>query len=146
MDRIDGLPSGNFWCEFRLAQVFFLIVDPSTDFQLHKFLQSRERGAIITNAAFRLPEFPGQPVFDWLTFDRLQDTMDKTLQESVVFYDPGIQVIVYVLLPSATGRSVAMWRRKIKVPNNARVRYLGPLTQAMAGLKKQEDYVVYVDR
>ncbi|EKM80468.1 hypothetical protein AGABI1DRAFT_128141 [Agaricus bisporus var. burnettii JB137-S8] len=115
-------------------------------FGLHKFLQSRERGAIITNAAFRLPEFPGQPVFDWLTFEQLQDTMDKTLQESVVFYDPGAQVIVYVLLPSQTGRSVAMWRRKINVPNNARVTYKAPITQALAGLKKKEDYVVYVDR
>lgn len=68
------------------------------------------------------------------------------MQESVVFYDPAVQVIVYVLLPSKSGNSVAMWRRKIKVPNNARLMYQAHINQAVAALKKEEDYVVYVDR
>lgn len=72
--------------------------------------------------------------------------MDKIMQESVVFYDPATQVIVFVLLPSKSGNSVAMWRRKIKVPNNTRLMYQSHITQAMAGLKKEKDYVVYVDR
>ncbi|KXN87914.1 hypothetical protein AN958_07924 [Leucoagaricus sp. SymC.cos] len=115
-------------------------------FGLHKFLQSRERGALIINAGYRLPELPGQPVFDWLTFDRLQDTMDKIMQESVIFYNPATQVIVFILLPSKSGNSVAMWRRKINVPNNTRLMYQQHITQAMAGLKKEDDYTVYVDR
>lgn len=114
--------------------------------KLHKFLQSRERGALVTNAGFRLPQHPDQPAFDWLTFDQLQGTMDKTMQESVVFYDPAMQVIVYVLLPSKSGNSVAMWRRKIAVPNNIRARYQAHVTQAVAGLKKEDNYTVYVDR
>ena len=117
-----------------------------TTFQLHKFLQSRERGALIVNAGFRLPELPNQPVFDWLTFDQLQATMDKIMQESVVFYDPATQVIVFVLLPSKSGNSVAMWRRKIQVPNDARHIYQQYITQAIAGLKKELDYTVFVDR
>jgi len=72
--------------------------------------------------------------------------MDKIMQESVVFYDPAMQVIVYVLLPSKSGNSVAMWRRKINVPNNTRLRYQSHITQAVAGLKKETDYTVYVDR
>ncbi|KAL9712513.1 hypothetical protein Ac2012v2_003751 [Leucoagaricus gongylophorus] len=115
-------------------------------FGLHKFLQSRERGALIVNAGFRLPELPNQPVFDWLTFDQLQATMDKIMQESVVFYDPATQVIVFVLLPSKSGNSVAMWRRKIQVPNDARHIYQQYIAQAIAGLKKELDYTVYVDR
>jgi len=109
-------------------------------------LQSRERGALIVNAGFRLPELPNQPVFDWLTFDQLQATMDKTMQESVVFYDPATQVIVFVLLPSKSGNSVAMWRRKIQVPNDTRLLYEQYMTQAIAGLRKELDYTVYVDR
>jgi hypothetical protein len=93
-----------------------------------------------------MPEFPSQPVFDWLTFDQLQGTMDKVMQESVVFYNPAAQVIVFVLLPSKSGNSVAMWRRKIRIPNNTRLMYQQHITQALAGLKKEMDYVVYVDR
>jgi len=109
-------------------------------------LESRERGALIVNAGFRLPELPNQPVVDWLTFDQLQATMDKTMQESVVFYDPATQVIVLVLLPSKSGNSVAMWRRKIQVPNDTRLIYEQHITQAIAGLRKELDYTVYVDR
>lgn len=72
--------------------------------------------------------------------------MDKTMQESVVFYDPATQVIVFVLLPSKSGNSVAMWRRKIQVPNDTRLLYEQYITQAIAGLRKELDYTVYVDR
>lgn len=68
------------------------------------------------------------------------------MQESVVFYDPATQVIVLVLLPSKSGNSVAMWRRKIQVPNDTRLIYEQHITQAIAGLRKELDYTVYVDR
>lgn len=82
---------------------------------------------------------------DWLTFDDLQSSMDRTLQESVAFYDPTVQVIVFVLLPSKSGNSVAMWRRKIIVPNNTRLKLQREINIAMAGLRKEQDYVVHVD-
>ncbi|KDQ29082.1 hypothetical protein PLEOSDRAFT_1112085 [Pleurotus ostreatus PC15] len=112
---------------------------------LHRFLQSRERGALIVNAAYRSPTSPNEPSFDWLTFDELQATMDKTIQTSAAFYDPSIQVIVFVFLPSKSGNSVAMWRRKIRVPNNTRLSLQPEINMAMAGLRKEKDYHIHVD-
>jgi hypothetical protein len=71
--------------------------------------------------------------------------MDKTIQESVAHYDPAVQVIVFVFLPSKTGNSVAMWRRKVNVPNNIRLMLQPEINLAMAGLRKQIDYKVWVD-
>lgn len=113
--------------------------------QVHKFIQSRERGAFLTNADFRMDNHPNQPAFDWLTFDVLQRSMDRTLQESVAFYDPTVQVIVFVFLPSKSGNSVAMWRRKVNVPNNTRLILQHEINLAMAGLRKQKNYAVHVD-
>lgn len=109
------------------------------------FLQSRERGALFANADYRPPKSPNEPAFDWLTFDELQTSRDKILQESVAFYDPAIQVIVFVFLPSKTGNSVAMWRRKINVPNNTRLMLQAEINLAFAGLRRDKDYLVYVD-
>ena len=113
--------------------------------QLHKFLQSRERGALVANADFRPNKSKNEPAFDWLTFDQLQLTRDRILQESVAFYDPAVQVIVFVFLPSKSGNSMAMWRRKIKVPNNLRLTYQREITLALATLRKEKDYIVHVD-
>jgi len=114
-------------------------------FGLHKFLQTRERGALIANADYRPSKNPNEAAFDWLTFDELQPTMDRILQESVAFYDPAIQVIVFVCLPSKSGNSMAMWRRKVKVPNNLRLTYQEEIMLALAALRNEKDYVVHVD-
>ncbi|KAJ3829454.1 hypothetical protein F5880DRAFT_1470545 [Lentinula raphanica] len=112
---------------------------------LHRFLQSRERGALIANADYQIPGGKNEPAFDWLTFDQLQETRDKIMQESAAFYDPAAQTIVFVFLPSKSGNSVAMWRRKINVPNNMRLMLQGEIALAMAALRREEDYVVHVD-
>ncbi|KAG5646453.1 hypothetical protein DXG03_003503 [Asterophora parasitica] len=114
-------------------------------FGLHKFLQSRERGALFVNVTFRLENYPNQPVFDWLTFDDLQKSTDRILQESVLTCNPSETVVIFVYLPSPTGNSVAMWRRKVKVPNNTRLRFQEHITAAKNGLRKDENYVVHVD-
>lgn len=106
-------------------------------------MQSRERGALVVNADFRPTKNPNEPAFDWLTFDDLQPTMDKVLQESVAYYDPAVQVIVFVFLPSQSGNSMAIWRRKIPVPNNMRLAYQPQIKQALAALRKE--YVLHVD-
>ena len=69
--------------------------------------------------------------------------MDKTLQESLAYYDPHVQVLVFVFLPSKTQNSVAIWRRKLPLPNNIRLAYGSQLKQATAGLQK--DYPIHVD-
>ncbi|KAJ7047627.1 hypothetical protein C8F04DRAFT_15126 [Mycena alexandri] len=112
---------------------------------LHRFLQSRERGALIANADYRPPQSPNEPAFDWLTFDQLQATKDKVLQESVAFYDPAVICIVFVFLPSKSGNSVAMWRRKISVGNNTRATRMNEIYLAMAGLRREKEYIVHVD-
>ncbi|KAJ7688474.1 hypothetical protein B0H17DRAFT_938470 [Mycena rosella] len=112
---------------------------------LHRFLQSRERGALIANADYRSPHNPQEPAFDWLTFDQLQASRDKILQESVAFYDPAVTCIVFVFLPSKSGNSVAMWRRKITIGNNTRASRINEINLAMAGLRREKDYIVHVD-
>ncbi|OAX39767.1 hypothetical protein K503DRAFT_688936 [Rhizopogon vinicolor AM-OR11-026] len=112
-------------------------------FGLHKFLQTRERGALVVNADYRPLDSPNEPAFDWLTYPELQKTMDRTLQESVAFYDPSVLVVVFVFLPSKSGNSLAIWRRKIAVPNPVRLAYQAQITQAIDALNR--DYVVHVD-
>lgn len=110
---------------------------------MRKFLQSRERGALVVNADYRLPEHLQEPAYDWLTFDQLQPTMDRTLQESVAFYDPNVHVVVFVFLPSKSGNSMAIWRRRVTVPNNVRSAYQSDIKQVLAALRK--DFVIHVD-
>lgn len=94
------------------------------------------------NADYRPPHSP-EPAFDWVTYPELQKSKDRTLQESVAFYDPSVKVVVFVFLPSKSGNSLAIWRRKIEVPSGVRLAYQAQITQAIAGLSK--DYVVHVD-
>ncbi|KAF9534908.1 hypothetical protein CPB83DRAFT_755141 [Crepidotus variabilis] len=112
---------------------------------LLKFLENRERGGLFVNAAFRMRQHPQEPAFDFLTFDQLQATMDKTLQESVAFYDPSEFAMVFIFLPSQTGNSVAIWRRKINVPDSARRKYRPEIDAIKRTLRPVKEYVVMVD-
>ena len=71
------------------------------------------------------------------------ETRDRLLQETVGFYDPAMQVIVFVFLPSKSGNSLAMWRRKVAVPNSVRLAHLREIDIAKTALKR--DYPVLVD-
>ncbi|KAH6915415.1 hypothetical protein BKA70DRAFT_1258887 [Coprinopsis sp. MPI-PUGE-AT-0042] len=112
---------------------------------LQKFLQSRERGALFVNAAFRLPEHPRLPVFDWMTFDQLQATADKMLQESVYSYNPAAITVVFIYLPSPSGNSVAIWRRKVPVPQHCAVMWQKEIGLVMMGLRPNKEYICWVD-
>ncbi|KAI5125050.1 hypothetical protein M0805_007474 [Coniferiporia weirii] len=112
-------------------------------FGFSKFLETRERGALFANADYRLPSSPNEPAFDWLTYDNVQTTMDRTLQESLAFYDPNTQVLVFVFLLSKSQNSMAIWRRKLALPNNIRLTYGPQITQATAGLRK--NYPIHID-
>lgn len=109
---------------------------------MNKFLETRERGALFINASYDSPS-GGGPGIDWLTYDDVVETRDRLLQESVGFYDPSTQVIVFVFLPSKTGNSLAMWRRKIPVPDGVRLKNLQETDLVRAALRK--DYPVLVD-
>lgn len=71
--------------------------------------------------------------------------MDRTLQESVASYDPAVQVLIFVFLPSKSGRSIAMWRRKIDVPDHLRLTYQREITLALDGLRREDEYIVHID-
>jgi hypothetical protein len=114
----------------------------STISQLTKFLQTRERGALFINASYDGISGTGPPVA-WLTYEAAVETRDRLLQESIGFYDPSMQVIVFVFLPSKTGNSLAMWRRKIPVPDSIRLPHLREIDFVKAALNK--DYTVLVD-
>lgn len=64
------------------------------------------------------------------------------MQESVKLYDPAFQVIVFVFLLSPSGNSMALWRRKLEVPDSVRDAYYEDILQVEAELKT---YPVYVD-
>ena len=76
-------------------------------------------------------------------YDDVVETRDRLLQESVGFYDPSIQVVVFVFLPSKSGNSLAMWRRKVTVPDSIRLTHLREIDLVKATLRK--DYPVLVD-
>jgi hypothetical protein len=111
--------------------------------QLQRFLETHKRGALFVNADYASPETPHEPAFDWVTIDQLRDTLDKILQESVALYDPAKQVIVFIFLLSKSGNSMAIWRRKIPVPEILQTAYKGPIADIKAEL--QPDYPVYVE-
>ena len=111
--------------------------------QFRKFLETNNRGALFVNADYTPPQSPHEPAFDWVTIDELKDTLDKILQESVALYDPAKQVIVFIFLLSKSGNSMAIWRRKIPVPEVLQTTYKDAIAQVKAGL--QENYPVYVE-
>ncbi|KAH7887984.1 hypothetical protein F5I97DRAFT_1806123 [Phlebopus sp. FC_14] len=113
-------------------------------FGLQKFLQTRERGALIVNAGYIPTNSMSEPVVDWITWDQIQPTMDRVLQESVGYYNPAVHIVIFVFLPSPSGNSLAIWRRKIPIPNSIRLAYQAQITQAIASLRK--DYPVLIDQ
>jgi hypothetical protein len=111
--------------------------------QLHKFLETHNRGALFVNADYAPSESPHEPAFDWMTIDQLGDTLDKILQESVALYDPAKLVIVFIFLLSKSGNSMAIWRRKIPVPDILQTAYEDDIAEVKAEL--QPNYPVYVE-
>jgi hypothetical protein len=111
--------------------------------QLQKFLETHQRGALFVNADYMPPQSSQEPAFDWVTIDQLEDTLDKILQESVALYDPAKQVVVFIFLLSKSGNSMAIWRRKIPVPEILQAAYKGHIAETKAGL--EQNHPVYVE-
>ncbi|EIN10852.1 hypothetical protein PUNSTDRAFT_119717, partial [Punctularia strigosozonata HHB-11173 SS5] len=108
--------------------------DKIAELGLHKFLTTRERGALFSNAEYT-PASSYDMAFDWLTFPYLQFTRDKTLQESVLFYKPAEEVVVFVFLLSPSRNSMAVWRKKIAIPDDLRIRYSKEIQSATRSLR-----------
>ncbi|KAF8338794.1 uncharacterized protein EI90DRAFT_2908495 [Cantharellus anzutake] len=89
----------------------------------HKYLNTREKGALFVNVDYTSEEAPTEPAFDWLKFPDLQRTRDRTLQQSVAANNPAKTCLVFMFLVSKSGNSVGMWRRKIPVPQSLQTAY-----------------------
>ena len=78
-----------------------------------------------------------------MTLPYFHQTCDRIFQESVVTYKPNLQVVVFVFLLSASGNSMAVWRRKVTIPEGVRLANKDTITHVMEDLPR--DQVVYVD-
>ncbi|KAI0081794.1 hypothetical protein K474DRAFT_1587043 [Panus rudis PR-1116 ss-1] len=111
-----------------------------------KFLREGQRGALICNADFRVTPIPGgppQPAFDWINIDTVQATLDRIMQESVIAYNPSLHTVVFVFLLSASRNSMAIWRRKVPIPEALRDKYRDEIQKVMDSLDPK--YQVYLD-
>ena len=109
-------------------------------------METGERGALISNADYRtnpLPHGPPHPAFDWISIQDLQQTADHRMQETVALYDPGAQVIVFVFLLSESQSSMAVWQRRLAIPDTLRMAHVPHIQDAKARLKPS--YPVFVD-
>ncbi|KAG8989474.1 hypothetical protein FRB90_002219 [Tulasnella sp. 427] len=113
---------------------------------LNKFLSWRQRGALFANADFRPWKSPDEPGFDWLTFDEVQETLDKTLQESIATYDPATTALVFVFLVSKSGSSVAIWRRKVSIPPSLQLKHSLAIQRIKRDMAEGPKPVVKVER
>ncbi|KAI0084173.1 hypothetical protein BDY19DRAFT_898814 [Irpex rosettiformis] len=113
---------------------------------LQKLLETGQRGALITNADYRANTSPGgptQPAFDWITLSQAKLTCDRIFQESVVTYKPHLQVIVFVFLLSNSQNSMAVWRRKVTIPEGVRAAHRREIAHIMEVIP--QDKTVFVD-
>ena len=69
---------------------------------LHKFLETKARGALIFNINGRLSNSPQTPAVDWITFSDAQRTLDAQLQQFISTYNPMEHVLVFAfrVMPS----------------------------------------------
>lgn len=51
--------------------------------QFHKYIRTREKGALIVNVDYADEKSPNDPAFDWLSFAESQKTRDRTVQRSI---------------------------------------------------------------
>lgn len=122
-ERVAGLMA---WIDMVSAAI--------ASYGLQKFLQTRQRGALFVNADYSPPQAPDEPALDWMTWEQIQPTMDRVLQESVGYYKPATHVVIFVYLSSPSGNSVAIWRRKLAIPDNVRLAYQAQITQIISAL------------
>lgn len=54
-----------------------------TCLKIHKFVDTKSRGALISNAAYRSARTPDEPAFDWITLEESRRTLDATFQEGI---------------------------------------------------------------
>jgi len=133
--------------DLRVAQLLSWIHSMShglASLGVQRFLEGNDRGALITNVEYRAKKAPHEPAFDWLPWTKANDTFDRILQQSLAYYDPETQVVVFVFLLSRSENSMAIWRRKITIPHSIRVAYGEALRNKKAELA-QKKMVIRVD-
>jgi len=117
---------------------------PLGTFGLHKYLGTRSRGALLLNIEYWGGPHHNTPAVDWIPFAKAQGTRDVVFQEGIASYDPATTTIIYAFLLSKTRRSMAIWRRKLAVPEITRRDYAAEIEHVKAELAGQE-LLVHVD-
>ena len=51
--------------------------------QFHRYIRTREKGALIVNVDYAQDKSPHDPAFDWLSFAESQKSRDRTVQRSI---------------------------------------------------------------
>ncbi|KAF8342955.1 uncharacterized protein EI90DRAFT_2902635, partial [Cantharellus anzutake] len=110
-------------------------------FGMEKFLKTKKRGAVVSNAGYVSRSHPEDPVFDWLPFDQAQRTHDRTLQESIASYDPTTTTVVFVFLVSNSYSSMAIWRKLLTIPPSIQLRMNVPLEKLKRELLKTTNII-----
>jgi hypothetical protein len=60
----------------------------------------------------------------------------------VICYKPALQVVVFVFLVSKSGNSMAVWRRKLPIPEQLRVAHYEDIMRILESLPKDKAVVV----
>lgn len=74
---------------------------------LHKFMATKQRGALVFNVNGRLSNDPKTPAVDWFTFAEAQKTLDKQLQKYIGEYNPAEYVLVFTFRVLRGGQVVS---------------------------------------
>ncbi|EJD53778.1 hypothetical protein AURDEDRAFT_180191 [Auricularia subglabra TFB-10046 SS5] len=132
-----------------VRQVMEYIQQPSvkpelTAIALKQYIAHREPGCFFVNATYRLPDRPHTPGFDWLTLSQLAHTYDRIIQQSLLYYQPTEFALVFIFLVSASGNSIACWRRKLPVPYEQQQEYGRAVKQVQREFTNQQ-HQIFVD-
>ncbi|KAG8991073.1 hypothetical protein FRB90_001472, partial [Tulasnella sp. 427] len=112
---------------------------------LHKFMATKQRGALIFNVNGRLSNDPKTPAVDWFTFADAQRTLDKQLQKYIGEYNPAEYVLVFTFRVMRGGQVMHMWGKKLAIPQTLPVTYATEIRDALKKVNKKRLEVLTED-
>lgn len=112
---------------------------------LHKFMATKQRGALVFNVNGRLSNDPKTPAVDWFTFADAQKTLDKQLQKYIGEYNPAEYVLVFTFRVMRGGQVMHMWGKKLAIPQTLPVTYATEIRDALKKVNKKRLEVLTED-
>lgn len=112
---------------------------------LHKFMATKQRGALVFNVNGRLSNDPKTPAVDWFTFAEAQKTLDKQLQKYIGEYNPAEYVLVFTFRVLRGGQVMHLWGKKLAIPQTLPVTYASEIRDALKKVNKKRLEVLTED-